>query len=57
MDHQITTEDLEFMRWLDSKEAEQFWERDYKGEKMILHSGWDKAQTGYQKIMGLKKKP
>ncbi len=33
MDHQITAEDLEFMRWLDRKEGEQYWEKDEKDEK------------------------
>ncbi len=44
MDHKISTDDIEFMRWLDSKEAETFWDRDENGENKILRSGWDLAQ-------------
>ncbi len=50
MDHQVTTEDKEFMRWLDSKEGERFWEKDEKGERVILRSGWDRAQAEYNRI-------
>ena len=56
MEHQITTEDKEFMRWLDSKEGEQFWEMDDHGEMVILRSGWDRAQAAYDRIKGLKEK-
>ena len=56
MDHQKTAEDHEFMRWLDSKECEQHWDKDENGEKVILRSGWDKAQTVYNRIKGLKEK-
>ena len=50
MDHQITTEDKEFMRWLDSKECERYWETDENGERVILRAGWDKAQAEYNRI-------
>ena len=56
MDHQITTEDREFMRWLDSKECEQYWDKDENGEMVILRSGWDKAREEYNRIKGLKGK-
>ncbi len=56
MDHQITTEDLEFKRWLDSKEGEQHWEKECKGEKAILRSGWKEAQQEYNRTKGLKEK-
>ena len=56
MEHQITTEDKEFMRWLDSKEGERFWEMDEKGERVILRPGWDRALTEYNRIQGLKEK-
>ena len=56
MDHKITTEDLEFMRWLDSKEGEHFWEKDDEGEKVILRSGWEEGQKEYDRIKGLKEK-
>ena len=50
MEHQITTEDKEFMRWLDSKEGERFWEMDDQGEMVILRSGWDRAYEEYNRI-------
>ena len=50
MDHQLTAEDKEFMRWLDSKECERFWEMDEKGEMVILRSGWDRAYEEYNRI-------
>ena len=56
MDHQLTAEDKEFMRWLDSKECEHYWDKDENGEKVILRSGWDKAQEEYNRIKGLKGK-
>ena len=52
----ITTDDLECIRWLDGKEAEQYWDRDENGEKQILRSGWDLAQKEYDRINGLKEK-
>ncbi len=54
MDHQITAEALEFMRWPDSKDGEQHWETDEKGEMMILRSGWDKAGQNYDRFKGFK---
>ena len=53
MDHQITDHDLEFLRWLDSKECDKYWEKDEKGERVILRTGWDKAQQEYDRINGL----
>ncbi len=50
MVHQITTEDLELTRWIDSKDGEQYWEKNSKGEKVILRSGWAKAQAEYNRI-------
>ena len=35
----ITVEDMEFVRWLDSKEADQFWGRDENGQTIILRLG------------------
>ena len=49
MDH-ITQIERDFMRWLDSKECEQYWDKDENGEKVILRSGWDKAQIEYNRI-------
>ncbi len=53
----ITVEDMEFDRWLDSKEAEPFWDRDENGETIILRLGLEKAQIEYNRIKGLKEKP
>jgi len=50
----LKLEDIEFVRWLDSKEAEQFWDRDENGETVILRLGWEKAQIEYNRIKGLK---
>ena len=50
MDHQITTKDKEFMRWLESKECEQYWGTDENNEKVILRSGWDRAYEEYNRI-------
>ena len=50
----LKLEDIEFMRWLESKEAEQFWDRDENGETVILRSGWEKAQIVYNRLKGLK---
>ena len=42
---------IEFMRWLDSKEGEQHWEKNEKGEKsQILRAGWARAQIEYDRI-------
>ena len=50
----LKLEDIEFVRWLDSKEAVQFWGRDENGETVILRLGWEKAQIEYDRIKGLK---
>ncbi len=56
MDYQITDQELESMKWLDSKECEHSWERDEKGEKENLRSGWGRAQAEYNRIKGLEEK-
>ena len=48
----LKLEDMEFVRWLDSKEAEKFWDRDENGETVILRLGWEKAQIEYNRIKG-----
>ena len=55
MDNQLTAQDMEFMRWLDGKDAESYWDKDENGEKVILRSGWEKAQIEYNRIKGLEK--
>jgi hypothetical protein len=50
MEYQITTEDKEFMRWLDSKDGERFWEMNDEGERVLLRLGWDRAQAEYNRI-------
>ena len=50
----IKPEDMEFLRWLESKEAEEFWDLNEHGEKQILREGWEKAQIEYDRIKGLK---
>ena len=50
----LKLEDIEFVRWLDSKEADKFWDRDENGETVILRLGWEKAQIEYIRIKGLK---
>ena len=50
MDRQVTTEDKEFMKWLDSKEGERFWEMNDEGGTVILRPGWYKAQAEYNRI-------
>ncbi len=55
MDNQWTVQDMEFMSWLDGKDAESYWDKDEKGEKVILRSGWEKAQLEYNRIKGLEK--
>ena len=46
----ITKEDIEFLKWLDSKENEKYWVKDENGEKVLLREGWDKAQEEYKRI-------
>ncbi len=42
---------INFVKWLDSKEGEQYWEKDEKGEKsQILRAGWARAQIEYDRI-------
>ena len=50
----LKLEDIEFVRWLDSKEAEKCWDRDENGETVILRLGWEKAQIEYNRIKRLK---
>jgi hypothetical protein len=40
----LKPEDMEFIRWLESKEADTYWDRDENGETVILRLGWGKAQ-------------
>ena len=50
----IKPEDIEFIRWLESKEAEKCWDRDENGETVILRLCWEKTQIKYNRIKGLK---
>ena len=50
MENAIRKEDLEFMKWLDSKERERYWVKDEKGEKAILKDSWIEAMKGYKRI-------
>ena len=51
MEYQLCSDAMDFMRWLDGKEGEQYWEKDDKGEKtMILRPGWARAQIEYDRI-------
>ncbi len=54
MDHQVTAQDMEFLKWLDGKDWEPYWEKDEKVEKVIPRSGWDKAQAEFNRIKGMK---
>ena len=47
---------MEFILWLESKEADAFWDRDENGETTTLRLGWDLAQKEYDRIKGLKEK-
>ena len=43
-------EDLEFRKWLESEESEQYWEKDDKGEKgHITKDNWTKARKEFNK--------
>ena len=51
MDKEIRKEDLEFMKWLDSKEREHYWEKGDNGEKTaILKDSWTEAMKEYKRI-------
>jgi hypothetical protein len=52
MDNQLSAQDMQFLQWLDSKDGEQYWEKEENGEKVITRSSWLKAHMEYQK--GLK---
>ncbi len=45
MDHQVAVQDMELSKLLDSKECQQYLEKDEKGEKVIPRSGWDMAHA------------
>ena len=53
MDYQVTAQDIEFMKWLDSKECEHYWEKDDKREKVILKNSLDKEQEEYNRTKQL----
>ena len=41
-------EHLEFLKWLDSEECEQYWVKNDKGEKdYITEENWTKARKEY----------
>ncbi len=53
MDYQITDQDLAFVKWLDSKGCDHYWEKDEKGAKVILRSGWGRAHEEYNRIKAI----
>ncbi len=54
MDHQITEPDLEFVRWINRKDCEHYWEMNEKGDTVILRSGRDKTRHEFDRIKGFK---
>ena len=46
----VTQQDLQFMKWLDSKEGERYWTTNNDGEKVLLKIDWEKTHEEYKKI-------
>ena len=49
-----TQQDEQFLKWILSKTAEVYWEFGESGQRIKLKPGWEKAQTEYNRIQGLK---
>ena len=47
-------QDEQFPKWILSKTAEVYWEFGESGQRIKLKPGWEKAQTEYNRIRGLK---
>ena len=45
-------EDAQFLKWILSEAAKQYWVLDRGGKRMKLKEGWTKAQTEYDRISG-----
>ena len=49
-------QDEQFSRWVLSETAKHYWDFDEHGQRTKLKPGWGKAQTEYNRILGLKEK-
>ena len=44
--------DEQLIRWILSETAKPYWNLDAHGQRTKLKSGWEKAQTEYNRIIG-----
>ncbi len=51
MENQLSADDIESLRWLDGQDAEQYWDRDENGEKVILRSDWGKRKSNITELL------
>jgi hypothetical protein len=55
MEATTALQDEQFLKWILSKEAEQYWALDRQGKRIKLKEGWGKAQAEFERIVGNEK--
>ncbi len=49
-------DDIEFLEWILSERLKEYWDFDEEGRRLKIKKGWTRAQTEYERIMGLRGK-
>ena len=49
-------DDIEFLEWILSDRLKEYWDFDEDGRRLKIKEGWTRAQTEYERIMGLRGK-
>jgi hypothetical protein len=50
----ITSEDIEFVRWVEHLENATYWVTDETGERIRMRDGWQEAEKEYKRIKTIK---
>ena len=50
---EATPEESEYLEWILSDRARCYWEFDRNGQRIKMISGWEKAETEYNRILGI----
>ncbi len=50
---EATPEELEFFEWILTERNRCYWEFDRNGQRIKMIRGWEKAETEYNRIIGI----
>ncbi len=50
---ELTPDERDFWEWILSDRVRCYWEFDRNGQRIKMISGWEKAETEYNRILGI----